>query len=148
MTSRTHAAVVVGLLGAVLAGCDDECSPEDFGGGSECGPEVGSYQTCRFADCLEGWCTERWYVDEQFCPSTAPTCRQLARGLVGCFGEGLGPCSAAGFVRCEDLVTEISCVDDGAGGLVLSRGTCAVGARCHDPRYEGSYAPSGCDPRD
>jgi hypothetical protein len=131
----------------VLGGCgEDECTPADFRGGFACGPEAGQFQSCQLDDC-GGTCSMHWTIDVQYCTATAPNCVQLDRGQVICLGDVLGPCLTPGFVHCEDLMTQISCVSDGRDGLVLTRGTCAVGARCNDPGAPSSPGTVGCDPQ-
>lgn len=131
----------------LLVGCEDECSPTDFGGGQQCGDEPGLYQSCRFNECLEGpFCVERWVIDDQYCASTAHNCVQLGPGETTCVGEIIGTCSTQGFVRCEDAFTMIYCGDDGFGALVLQRGVCAAGARCYDLHESSFEHPEGCQP--
>jgi hypothetical protein len=52
---------------------------------------------------------------------------------VVCLGEILEPCDQLGFVDCEDDRTELACVHDEDGDLVLSRGTCADTETCRLP---------------
>jgi hypothetical protein len=127
------------LLGLQSMGCGDECSPGDFGGGNECGPDEDSFQSCSFSECIEGpVCNERYTIRTGYCPSFAPICKSSGPGEIVCLGENVGSCTAPGFVRCDDVTTVVLCAPDEAGQLFLSRGACAVGARCHPSQ--------GCDP--
>jgi hypothetical protein len=132
--------LIAPLLGLHSLSCGgDECAPTDFGGGQACGEDEGSIQSCYFNECIEGpFCDERYLIRESYCSSVAPTCRQSAPGTVVCLGENIGACGTAGFVRCDDVATIITCTPDETGQLFLSRGACAVGARC-----QGSELGSG-----
>ena len=138
--------VVAAAAGVVMAGCgEDQCTPADFRGGYACGPEAGQYQSCQLVDC-NGSCSSHWTIDVRYCPTAASNCKQLAHGQVVCLGDVLGTCLQPGFLRCEDVMTELACVSDGDGGLVLTRGACAAGARCYDPSAPSPGNVVGCDP--
>ena len=131
------ALAALALAGAVHCDESDECNPADYGGGSQCGEEPGTYASCDYQSCIEGpFCSrDRYVIRELDCPAETPLCVQVARGVARCVAEDVGPCPVAGFVACEDAVTVLRCGDDGR----LRRGACGLGSFCDeaDPSFSG-----------
>lgn len=123
-----------------ICGCgkvsDDECNPATFG--EQCGVD-GKYLTCGETSCEDayGWpCDSHYQINEHNCPESRPKCKRR-QDLVGneivCLGEIIGSCNVVGFHSCEDQSTEVVCIANELGKLVLSRGSCGNNQRCHEP---------------
>jgi hypothetical protein len=135
--------MVIGLvlgLAAGVSGCrglaGDACDAEAHG--RQCAGDE-RYTTCGHRSCEDSYgipCEEHTILGEHTCPSQRPRCVDVVTADppdVVCLGEVLESCEQQGFVDCEDDRTEISCVPDEHGALVLTRGTCDGSAACQFP---------------
>ncbi len=140
MSASSHLLPLLALSLAIAhASCsnEDKCDPADFSEGSRCGPDDGMFQNCVFRDGV-------YLSEDHDCPFSQPNCLQRQPGVAMCVGDLVGPCMTVGFAGCEDLVTELQCVDNGSGALTLYRGACAPGSVCHAPGATEPNAPRGC----
>jgi hypothetical protein len=128
-------------LAIILGGCSrggDDCDPESFG--RQCESEgAATYYTCGTRSCEDSpfaSCEPRSKLMEHECPTHRPRCAQAETSdepQIVCLGqEQADRCEELGFIACETENVVVECLEDGAGGMIRSRGECAEDEWCQE----------------